>query len=138
MENKTLSEALRGLIGSGAGRSKMGRLRDLLPEIEAAQYNGVNVKTIIKTMSEYGLEITEKSFPTMLHRARKGLKKSQLPVPVMTMSDIKASPLAAQEQVVGQPVAPAASRVLKKKMTTEELRIFQQKPSDMNEFNDEE
>lgn len=79
MEKTTASAALLALASNGEHRTKTGKLRELLPEIEAAQAAGNTNKVIVETLNAQGFEITLKSFPTMLHRARKGLKKLGAP-----------------------------------------------------------
>lgn len=76
MEKTSAAAALLALAKGGEHRTKMGRLRELLPEIEAAQIAGNTNKTIVETLNAQGLDITVASFPTMLHRARKGMKKT--------------------------------------------------------------
>lgn len=56
---------------SGVKRTKTGRLRELLPQIEAAQAAGYANTDIAQALTRQGLEIDKKTLETMLYRIRK-------------------------------------------------------------------
>ncbi len=117
----------------------MGRLRELLPEIEAAQIAGNTNKAIVETLNAQGLDITLASFPTMLHRARKGLKK---PMPEKT-KETKNPPTAggvksADKKNVVEPT-PSADKPagVKKTATQEELKQISRTTVDLSQYEDD-
>lgn len=70
-EVKRVSEALQALIASGSARTKMGFLRQVLPEIEAAQEAGITHEKILKTLNEQGFGVdSQKTYAAMLSRIR--------------------------------------------------------------------
>lgn len=70
-EVKRVSEALQALIASGSARTKMGFLRQVLPEIEAAQAAGITHEKILKTLNEQGFGVdSQKTYAAMLSRIR--------------------------------------------------------------------
>lgn len=75
-EFQTIEDALRALASGSANRSKIGRLRELLSEIEASQRAGVSNRKIVETLNAHGFEVTLKSFETMLYRLRKERSKN--------------------------------------------------------------
>lgn len=76
MEKKTLLDALSSPAdGVSVKRTKTGRLRELLPEIEAAQAAGYSNEDIAKSLTSRGLEIDKKTLETMLYRIRMEAKK---------------------------------------------------------------
>ena len=70
-EVKRVAEALKALIESGTSRTKMGFLRLVLPQIEAAQEAGITHEKILKTLNEQGFGVeSQKTYAAMLSRAR--------------------------------------------------------------------
>lgn len=70
-EVKRMSDALKALIESGTSRTKMGFLRKVLPEIEAAQEAGITHEKILKTLNEQGFGVdSQKTYAAMLSRIR--------------------------------------------------------------------
>ena len=63
--------ALRALASDGSVKSKIGRVRGLMDEIETAQRSGVRNTKIVETLNEKGFGLTLKSFEMMLYRIRK-------------------------------------------------------------------
>lgn len=55
----------------GVKRTKTGRLRELLPQIEAAQAAGYANTDIAQALTRQGLEIDKKTLETILYRIRK-------------------------------------------------------------------
>lgn len=78
-EQNSAALALLALAKSGKGRTKMSRLRELLPYIDAAQAIGVTHKHIRETLTEQGLELSEKAYSVMLFRARQQVAKAEVP-----------------------------------------------------------
>lgn len=71
MEHQTPQEALRELAArKDAKRPKRARLRQLLPEIEAAQAAGVSNAEIVETLNAQGIDLTLSAFQTALSRIR--------------------------------------------------------------------
>lgn len=77
METASIAEALRALASDSKKRSKIGRLRELYPDIEIAQKAGVSNSAIVETLKTQGLDLTLKTFETMLYRLRKDLGKTR-------------------------------------------------------------
>lgn len=76
MENqKSVAEALAALPTSSSTRTKAGRLRELLPQIEVVHAAGVPHQTIVETLNEKGFDLTLKTYKAMLYRARQELAK---------------------------------------------------------------
>jgi hypothetical protein len=76
MEKSTAAaEALRVLAKDSANRTKIGRLREIIAEIETAQKAGVHNSKIVETLNEQGFELTLKTFETMLYRIRRRRKQ---------------------------------------------------------------
>jgi len=71
MDTNAISEGLRLLATGHENRSKAARLRDVLPDVEAAAAAGVRRAEIVKVLAANGLEISEKSLGVMLSRIRK-------------------------------------------------------------------
>src|SRR5450830_912141 len=71
METNAAAASLRALATANQGRSKIGRIRELYPEIENAKKAGVTLEKILETLNEQGLDMKLASFKTMLHRVRK-------------------------------------------------------------------
>lgn len=77
MEKASIAEALRALASDSESRSKISRMRELYPDIEAAQKAGVTNSKIVETLNSQGLDVTLKTFETMLYRLRKELGKTR-------------------------------------------------------------
>jgi hypothetical protein len=67
----TATEALRKLVTGTESRTKIARLRGMMPDVEAAKEAGISNKKIVETLNEHGFEITQKTFEMMLYRLRK-------------------------------------------------------------------
>lgn len=68
---QAIAEGLHRLTTDSSKRSKAARLRDVLPNIEAAKAAGVTQSAIVKVLAASGLEISEKSLGVMLSRIKK-------------------------------------------------------------------
>lgn len=71
MDKKAISERLRKLAASSNHRSKAALLRDVIDDVEAALAAGISRSSIVKALSEHGLEISLSTFDTTLKRIRK-------------------------------------------------------------------
>lgn len=71
MELRSAAEALKAVAEQSENRSKIGRLRGVLKEVEDAQKAGVKNSKIVETLNANGFELTIKTFETMLYRIRK-------------------------------------------------------------------
>lgn len=69
-EAKSAARALQALSASWTARSKAARLRELLPQIEAAQAAGIKHALILESLNAHGLDLSLKSYSVMLHRLR--------------------------------------------------------------------
>lgn len=77
MEKTSIAAALKALATDSLSRSKIGRMRELLSDIEAAQNAGVSNAKIVETLNAQNFEITLKVFETMLYRLRKEQGKTR-------------------------------------------------------------
>lgn len=76
METEKAAESLRGLASSAdVNRSKIGRIRELVPHIEDAKAAGVSLEKVLETLNANGLDMKMQSFKSMLYRIRKEKKK---------------------------------------------------------------
>lgn len=74
MAENSVAERLRALAASPAKRSETARLRDVLPDVEAAIAAGVSRASILETLHEAGFTMKMTSFESALHRLRKKQK----------------------------------------------------------------
>lgn len=101
MTEDTLKAALEALTAT----TKAGRLRELMPTIEAKVAAGVRHEDILEALNAHGFDLTERTYKTYLYRFRKafktGKKKPPLPSPSATVkpSSAKPNPPAAVSQV---------------------------------------
>ena len=74
--NESFIHAIRALTSSSAVvKSKVGRIRELLPEIEHAQQSGVQLAHIAMTLNTLGFEgMNLKCLQNLLYQARKAKK----------------------------------------------------------------
>lgn len=70
MDDAKIVEALAALKTTSGRRTKMGILRALLPQIEAAQLAGVPHEEIWQTLKQHGLDVSAKTYSVLLARAR--------------------------------------------------------------------
>ena len=70
---RTPSQAIRSLVKSGfPARTMVGRIRDLLPDIELAQRQGVRLKTIADALNGAGFpDMNVKCIQNLLYQARR-------------------------------------------------------------------
>lgn len=84
-DTKGVAAELQALAQSDASaRTKMGRLRQLLPEIDAAQAAGISHEQILAALNKRGFELKMGAYSTMLWRIRnsKGKGDAAMPRPV--------------------------------------------------------
>lgn len=144
MTDTTASQALQELAEKTNKRSKMGRLRELLPDIEAAQLAGVSNEEIVATLNKQGLDITPKAFSVMLTRARKQVKEKGL---VVTPTSVKpALPAGGKGSDVKEPEQPAKQETTfvtktndgeKGPPTQQQLKDLSRSNFDLSQFDDE-
>jgi hypothetical protein len=79
VDTPTIAQALQALSRSSAARTKASRLRELLPEIEAAQAAGVKHEHILETLNGHGFDLSKKSYSVMLWRLRQQAKRLGAP-----------------------------------------------------------
>lgn len=91
MDKPKLLEVLAALPEGGVKRTKTGRIRELLPEIEAAQAAGYANEDIAKALARQGLEVTKKTLETMLYRIRKERSEGGHPAPSTRLAGMQVS-----------------------------------------------
>jgi len=74
-DTKQARAALQALAEASDKRTKMGRFRELLPQIEATHRAGVPHQQILETLKQQGLDLTPKAYSVMLYRARQDKEK---------------------------------------------------------------
>jgi hypothetical protein len=79
VDTPTIAQALLALSRSNAARTKAARLRELLPEIEAAQAAGVKHEHILDALNAHGFDLSKKSYSVMLWRLRQQAKRLGVP-----------------------------------------------------------
>ncbi|WP_233859998.1 hypothetical protein [Paraburkholderia sp. HD33-4] len=79
MDNETIAARLRDLASNSPGRGKTARLRQLLPDVEAALAAGVPANEIRAALAEYGLHLTHRTFHGTLYRLRKQARSASMP-----------------------------------------------------------
>ena len=86
-----IAEGLQRLATDSSKRSKAARLRDVLPNIEAAKAAGVMQSEIVKVLAASGLELSEKSLGVMMSRIRKksnSIARSSIYSPSVRISNL--------------------------------------------------
>ncbi len=71
MTKKTIIQELEALVTDETIRSKAARLRDIIDTVEAILAAGVTRASVVKKLSEHGIEMTLGTFNTELQRIRK-------------------------------------------------------------------
>lgn len=94
MTKKTISERLRALASDDKKRTKAARLRDVIDDVEAALAAGVSRAAVVEELKANGLELTLRTFETMLRRirAKRGKGVAQSPGPAAAVPAVAASP----------------------------------------------
>lgn len=72
----TAAQALLALSRSSTARTQVARLRELLPDIEAAQAAGVRHQHILDALNAHGFALSLKAYSVMLYRLRQARAKS--------------------------------------------------------------
>ena len=70
MTEDTIKAALEELTAT----TKAGRLRELMPTIEAKVASGVRHEDILDALNSHGFDLTERTYKTYLYRFRKAVK----------------------------------------------------------------
>jgi hypothetical protein len=97
-DTPTAAQALLALSRSSTARTQVARLRELLPNIEAAQAAGVKHQHILESLNAHGFTLSLKAYSVMLHRLRQARAKNP-----------QASAAAAASQFSAQVPAPATT-----------------------------
>jgi hypothetical protein len=94
MTKKTISERLRALASDDKKRTKAARLRDVIDDVEAALAAGVSRAAVVDELKANNLELTMRTFETMLRRirAKRGKSVHQPPGPTAAVPVIAAGP----------------------------------------------
>jgi hypothetical protein len=106
-DTSTAAQALLALSRSSTARTQVARLRELLPEIEAAQAAGVKHQHILESLNAHGFALSMKAYSVMLYRLRQARAKN----PEMGVA------AAAPPSVARTPAAAAAAAAAAKKTT---------------------
>lgn len=106
MAEDTLKEALEALTAT----TKAGRLRELLPMIEAKVAAGVKHDEILEAINSHGFDLNKHAYKTYLYRFRKSAKKAvkdgKAPFPSPSLSgSAKAAAVPVSESAAVPPVA---------------------------------
>lgn len=72
----TAAQALQALSRSSTARTQVARLRELLPDIEAAQAAGVKHRHILEVINAHGFTLSMKAYSVMLYRLRQERTKA--------------------------------------------------------------
>lgn len=75
-DTPTAAQALLALSRSSTARTQVARLRELLPEIEAAQAAGVKHQYILESLNAHGFALSMKAYSVMLYRLRQARAKN--------------------------------------------------------------
>jgi len=107
-EAQSAARALQALSASWTARSKAARLRELLPQIEAAQAAGVKHALILESLNAHGLDLSLKSYSVMLHRLRLARTKASAGAPAAGQRPaVRDAAALARVSAVARPAAPA-------------------------------
>jgi hypothetical protein len=113
VDTPTIAQALLALSRSNAARTKAARLRELLPEIDAAQAAGVKHEHILETLNAHGFDLSKKSYSVMLWRLRQQAKRLGSPrtaiAPASAAAADKATPANAPSPADGTSPTSASS-----------------------------
>jgi len=112
-DTPTAAQALLALSRSSTARTQVARLRELLPNIEAAQAAGVKHQHILESLNAHGFALSLKAYSVMLHRLRQARAKNPQASAAAAASQFAAqvpAPATTTEKAVQSPAtAPAAS-----------------------------
>jgi hypothetical protein len=76
LDRKKIVDDLAKLRSNDTARSKAGRFRDFLKDVEATLKTGVSMQTIVDTLATNGLVFSLSSFKATIYRLRKELNDS--------------------------------------------------------------
>jgi len=69
MDKDSVTAALRALA-TGSKRSKTAQMRDVFDDVDASLKSGVSREDVLKTLNEAGLDLTLRTFDTIVYRLR--------------------------------------------------------------------
>ncbi len=81
MDTDDIAGNLRALATASQYRTKIGRVRELYPEIENAKAAGVSLEKVLETLNEKGLDMSMLTFKSCLHRLRKEAQNQKKTLP---------------------------------------------------------
>ena len=110
-DTPTAAQALQALSRSSTARTQVARLRELLPDIEAAQAAGVRHAHILEALNAHGFALSLKAYSVMLYRLRQArAKKPEAGAATGAPLSVARTPAAAAMPAsAAQSPAPAAS-----------------------------
>jgi len=109
-DTPTAAQALLALSRSSTARTQVARLRELLPEIEAAQAAGVKHQYILESLNAHGFALSMKAYSVMLYRLRQARAKNPEASAAAGASKFVAQvPAATTTEKTAQSPSPAAS-----------------------------
>ena len=108
----TAAQALLALSRSSTARTQVARLRELLPDIEAAQAAGVRHQHILDALNAHGFALSLKAYSVMLYRLRQARAKTpQAGTAAAAPLSVARTPVAAATaEKAAQSPSPAASQ----------------------------
>lgn len=110
-DTPTAAQALLALSRSSTARTQVARLRELLPDIEAAQAAGVKHQHILESLNAHGFALSMKAYSVMLYRLRQARAKNpETGVAAAAPPSVARTPAAAAAaKKTAQSPSPAAS-----------------------------
>jgi len=112
-DTPTAAQALLALSRSSTARTQVARLRELLPNIEAAQAAGVKHQHILESLNAHGFALSLKAYSVMLHRLRQARAKnpqaSAAAAASQFVAQVPAAATPTEKAAQSPPATPAAS-----------------------------
>jgi len=109
-DTPTAAQALLALSRSSTARTQVARLRELLPEIEAAQAAGVKHQHILESLNAHGFALSMKAYSVMLYRLRQARAKNpETGATAAAPSSVARTPATTEKTTQSPSAAPAAS-----------------------------
>jgi hypothetical protein len=109
-DTPTAAQALLALSRSSTARTQVARLRELLPEIEAAQAAGVKHQHILEALNAHGFALSMKAYSVMLYRLRQARARTpETGAAAAAPPSVARTPATTEKTTQSPSAAPAAS-----------------------------
>jgi hypothetical protein len=109
-DTPTAAQALPALSRSSTARTQVARLRELLPEIEAAQAAGVKHQHILEALNAHGFALSMKAYSVMLYRLRQARARTpETGAAAAAPPSVARTPATTEKTTQSPAAAPAAS-----------------------------